>query len=118
MRYQVFEKEVAIIGSEELVNALRLLGIKTYYTIKTMRVKDDIKNIRDKLKEFIERQDIAVIIIEDSITDYVKDIIEEHKYDIRSVVIEVPSQINIKIHDPREYYKSRAKRVLGVSVEI
>jgi len=106
---------IAVIGSSILVNAFKFVGIDKYIVIEDRR---EIDKLRDEIEKIFEDKEVTVIVIEDFISPHIKDIIEQFKYKITPIIVELPSPANIKAHDPKEYYKSRARKVLGVSIEV
>ena len=64
--------DVAIIGDEELVNALRLAGISRHYMIE-----DDHnirENVREALTELLAEPDVGLVMILEGYAQYAEDL--------------------------------------------
>ena len=110
--------DIAVIGDEELVNALRLAGISKHYTIKS---DSDIRdNVRKALTELLAEPDIGIVIILEDYTEYVDDLVTQIKKGkgTTPVIAEVPSKFGTKYPDIREYYRALIRESIGFEVEI
>ena len=110
--------DIAVIGDEELVNALRLAGISKYYTIKENHDVRD--NVRKALTELIAGPDVGIVIILEDYAEYVEDLVTQVKKGkaITPVIAEVPSKFGTKHPDIREYYRALIRESIGFEVEI
>ena len=110
--------DIAVIGDEELVNALRLAGISKYYTIKENH--DARENVRKALTELLAGPDVGIVIILEDYTQYVEDLVTQVKKGkgTTPVIVEVPSKFGTKHPDIREYYRALIRESIGFEVEI
>jgi len=110
--------DIAVIGDEELVNALRLAGISKHYTIKDDH--DVRENARKALTELLAGPDAGIIIILEDYAQYVEDLVAPVKHGKGStpVIVEVPSKFGTKYPDIREHYKALIRESIGFEVEI
>jgi len=110
--------DIAVIGDEELVNAMRLAGISKYYTIKGNH--DVRENVRKALTELIAGPDVGIVIILEDYVEYVEDLVTPVKKGkgITPVIAEVPSKFGTKYPDIREYYRALIRESIGFEVEI
>lgn len=110
--------DIAVIGDEELVNALRLAGISKHYTIKGNHDVRD--NVRKALAELIAGPDVGIVIILEDYAEYVEDLLTQVKKGkgTTPVIVEVPSKSGTKYPDIREYYRALIRESIGFEVEI
>jgi len=110
--------DIAVIGDEELVNALRLAGISKYYTIKENHDVRD--NVRKALTELLAEPDVGIVIILEDYAEYVEDLVTQVKKGkgTTPVIAEVPSKFGTKHPDIREYYRALIRESIGFEVEI
>jgi vacuolar-type H+-ATPase subunit F/Vma7 len=110
--------DIAVIGDEELVNALRLTGISKHYTITG---NHDIRdNVIKALTELLAEPDIGIVIILEDYAEYVEDLVTRVKKGkgTTPVIVEVPSKFGTKHPDIREYYRALIRESIGFEVEI
>jgi vacuolar-type H+-ATPase subunit F/Vma7 len=110
--------DIAVIGDEELVNALRLAGVSKHYTVKgDHEVRE---NVRKALTELLAGSDIAIVIILEEYAQYVEDLVAQVKKGKATtpVIIEVPSKFGTKYPDIRGYYSALIRESIGFEVEI
>ena len=110
--------DIAVIGDEELVNALRLAGISKHYTIKGDHDVRD--NVRKALTELLAEPDIGIVIILEDYAEYIEDLVTQVKKGKgpTPVIAEVPSKFGTKYPDIRKYYKALIRESIGFEVEI
>ena len=110
--------DIAVIGDEELVNALRLAGISKYHTIKGDH--DVREDVRKALTELLADPDAGIVIILEDYAEYVKDLVAQVKKGkgTTPVIVEVPSKFGTKYPDIREYYRALIRESIGFEVEI
>jgi vacuolar-type H+-ATPase subunit F/Vma7 len=110
--------DIAVIGDEELVNALRLAGISKHYTIKGDHNVHD--NVRKALTELLAEPDIGIVIILEDYAEYVEDLVTQVKKGkgTTPVIAEVPSKFGTKYPDIRGYYRALIRESIGFEVEI
>jgi vacuolar-type H+-ATPase subunit F/Vma7 len=110
--------DIAVIGDEALVNALRLAGISNYYMIKGEHdVREDVKKA---LTELLAEPDVGIVIMLEDYAQYVEDLVAQVRKGRRMtpVIIEVPSKFGTKHPDVREYYRALIRESIGFEVEI
>ena len=110
--------DIAVIGDEELVSALRLAGISNYYMIKGDH--DVRENVRKALTELLSEPDVGIVIMLEDYAQYVEDVVAQVRKGkvMTPVVIEVPSKFGTKYPDVREYYRALIREAIGFEVEI
>jgi len=110
--------DIAVIGDEELVNALRLAGISKYHTIEGDH--DVREDVRKALTELLADPDAGIVIILEDYAEYVKDLVAQVKKGkgTTPVIVEVPSKFGTKYPDVREYYRALIRESIGFEVEI
>jgi vacuolar-type H+-ATPase subunit F/Vma7 len=110
--------DIAVIGDEELVNAMRLAGVSKYHTIEGNH--DVRENVRKALTELLSGPDVGIVIILEEYSDYVEDLVSQVKKGrgITPVIVEVPSKFGTRHPDIREYYRSLIRESIGFEVEI
>jgi vacuolar-type H+-ATPase subunit F/Vma7 len=114
----ILQLDVAVVGDEELVNALRLAGISKYYMIKDDH--DIRENVRKALTELLAEPDVGIVIILEDYVEYVEDLVAQVKKGkgTTPVIVEVPSKFGTKHPDIREYYRALIRESIGFEVEI
>ncbi len=110
--------DIAVIGDEELVNALRLAGTSKYYVIKGD--SNAHENVRQALTELIADPDVGIVIMLEGYAQYVEDLVTRvrKKKTLSPVIVEVPSKFGTKYPDVREYYRVFIRESVGFDVEI
>ena len=110
--------DIAVIGDEELVNALRLAGISKHYTIKDDHDARD--NVRKALTELLAEPDAGIVIILEDYAEYVEDLVTLVKRGkgTTPVIVEVPSKFGTKYPDIRKHYRALIRESIGFEVEI
>jgi len=110
--------DIAVIGDEELVNALRLAGVSRHYMIRGDSSAHE--NVRKTLTELIAEPDMGIVIILEDYAQYVEDLVAQVriKRALAPVIIVVPSKFGTKYPDIREYYRVLIRESIGFDVEI
>ncbi len=108
--------EIAAIGDEDLVNALRLSGVRRYRIIK----EGSSEEVRQALTEFVNEPDVGIIVILEDYAPYVEDLVAQAKGRKASpaVVIEMPSKYGTRYEDVARYYKAYIRKFIGFDIEI
>ena len=114
----VKQLSIAVIGDEDLVNGLRLAGIRKYYVIQDNQASSG--EVRSVLTELMEDRDIGIIVIQEDYAEHVDDMVEQLKQRRQTipVVLEVPSKFGTKYHDIAAHYKAYIRGSIGFDVEI
>jgi vacuolar-type H+-ATPase subunit F/Vma7 len=109
---------IAVIGNEDLVNMLRLAGIKRYYLIEGDGNTGE--DVREALSELIGDPGVSIVALQEDYSGYVEDLIAQLAGEKRltPVVIEVPSKSGTKYPDIAEYYKAFIRKFVGFEIEI
>ena len=110
--------DIAVIGDEELVNALRLAGISKYYTMKGNH--DAREDTRKALTELLADPDVGIAIMLEDYAQYVEDLVTQvrKKRGTTLVIVEVPSKFGTKYPNAKEYYRALIRESIGFEVEI
>jgi vacuolar-type H+-ATPase subunit F/Vma7 len=110
--------DIAVIGDEELVNALRLAGISKYYVIKGDSSAHE--NVRKALTELMAEPNVGIVITLEDYAEYVEDLVTQVRKGkgMTPVIVEVPSKFGTKYPDIREYYRALIRESIGFEVEI
>ena len=110
--------DIAVIGDEELVNALRLAGISKHYMIKGNHDVRD--NVRKALTELLAGPDVGIVIILEDYAEYVENLVTPVKKGkgTTPVIVEVPSKFGTKYPDIKEHYRALIRESIGFEVEI
>lgn len=118
MMTSVKHLSVAVIGDEDLVNALRLAGVSRYHLIKDDHEVGEA--VRQALTELISEAEIGIIAIQEDYAQYVEDLMTQVKEgkSLTPVIIEVPSKYGTKHGDVTEYYKVYIRKFIGFDIEI
>jgi vacuolar-type H+-ATPase subunit F/Vma7 len=109
---------IAIVGDEDLVNALRLAGVSRYYIIKeSLHIVEDVHKA---LSNLIDEPDIGIVGIQEDYVKYVEDLIAQLKEGKRltPVIIELPSKYGTKYVDVAKHYKEYIRKCIGFDIEI
>lgn len=109
--------EVAVIGDEDLVNGLRLGGVRRYRIIEEAEARDQV---RAAITGFMEEPEIGIIAILEEYVEYAEDIIAaaREKKASPTVIIEVPSKYGTRYKDINKYYKDYIRKIIGFDIEI
>jgi len=110
--------DIAVIGDEELVNALRLAGVSKHYTI---RGEHDVReDVRRTLREVLSTPDVGIVIVLEDYAQHAQDLIAEvrKRKTTTPVIIEAPSKFGTKHPDVRQYYRALIRESIGFEVEI
>lgn len=109
---------IAIIGDEDLVNCLRLGGVKRYCLIKDEHNAEE--EVRQALTELVGEPEIGIIGIQEDYTKYVEDLIAkvQERKDLTPVITEVPSKYGTKYEDVTAYYKAFIRKFVGFDIQI
>ena len=110
--------DIAVIGDEELVNALRLAGISKYYTMKGNH--DAREDTRKALAELLADPDVGIAIMLEDYAQYVEDLVTQvrKKRGTTLVIVEVPSKFGTKYPNAKEYYRALIRESIGFEIEI
>ena len=110
--------DLAVIGDEDLVNGLRLVGVSRYSLIKNSRNLSE--DIRRALTVLISEPDVGIVAIQEDDAEYVEDLIVQVNQDRRAtpVIVEVPSKYGTKYGDVTDYYRAYIKKFIGFDVTI
>jgi len=115
---QIRHLDIAVIGDEDLVNGLRLAGVRRYHMIKDD--SDTGEAVREALTEMMDEPDVGVIVILEDYMKHIEDLIvqvRERKV-LPPIIIEVPSKYGTRYKDITRYYKSYIRKFIGFDIEI
>jgi vacuolar-type H+-ATPase subunit F/Vma7 len=110
--------DIAVIGDEELVSAMRLAGISKYYAVHGDQ--DARENVRKTLTELLAEPDVGIVILLEDYAQYVEDLMSQvrKKKGTNLVIVEVPSKFGTKRPDIKEHYRALIRESIGFEVEI
>jgi len=108
---------LAVIGDEDLVNALRLAGVSRYYVIKGQDAREEV---RQALTKLTGEPEVGIIVLQEGYTEYVADLVKQVQEGekLTPVIIEVPSKHGTKYGDVAEYYRGYIRRSIGFDIKI
>ncbi len=109
---------MAVIGDEDLVNALRLAGVSRHYVMQS--AQDVGREVREALTELVADPDVGIIVILEEYARYVEDLVAQVRKGRKPtpVIIEVPSKFGSIYGDVRQHYRARIRESVGFEVEI
>jgi vacuolar-type H+-ATPase subunit F/Vma7 len=112
----VRQLEIAVIGDEDLVSALRLAGVRRYRIV----TEGDKEEVRQALTELLDEPGVGIIVILEDYMGYVADLVAQAQERKTSppVVIEVPSKYGTRYKDVTQYYKAYIRKFIGFDIEI
>lgn len=110
--------DIAAIGDEELVSALRLAGVSRHYTIKGNH--DIREDTRKALTELLAEPNVGIVIILEDYAQYVEDLVTQvrKKKGTTPVIVEVPSKFGTKHPDAKVHYRVLIREAIGFEVEV
>jgi len=110
--------DIAVIGDEDLVNGLRLAGVRCYHMVTGDY--DIGEEVRQALTELVDEPDIGIIVILEDYMRYIEDLIAQVKEKRASppIIIEVPSKYGTRYDDVSQYYKAYIRKFIGFDIEI
>lgn len=110
--------DIAVIGDEELVNALRLAGVSRHYRIDGNH--DTRENVRKALTALLSDAEVGMVVILEDYAPHVADLVTQlrRKKGMIPVVVEVPSKLGTKYPDAKAYYRALIRASIGFEVEI
>jgi vacuolar-type H+-ATPase subunit F/Vma7 len=109
---------IAVIGDEDLVNMLRLAGIRRYHLIEEGGSTEE--DVRKALGELTGDPEISVIAIQEDYASFVEDLIAQVQVakSLTPVIIEVPSKHGTKYPDAAQYYRAFVSKFVGFEIQI
>ena len=110
--------DIAVIGDEDLVNGLRLAGVRRYEVIKEDQDIDE--EVRQALAKLLDEPNVGVVVVLEDYIKHVEDLmaqITERKVS-PPVIIGVPSKYGTRYGDVAQYYKAYIRRFIGFDIEI
>jgi vacuolar-type H+-ATPase subunit F/Vma7 len=110
--------DIAVIGDEDLISALRLAGVSKCYRIEGNH--DAREEVRKALTGLLTDPDVGIAIISEDYAQYVEDLVTQvrKKRGMTPVIVELPSKLGTKYPDVREYYRALIRKSIGFEVEI
>jgi vacuolar-type H+-ATPase subunit F/Vma7 len=115
---QIRHLDIAVIGDEDLVNGLRLAGVRRYHIVKNDH--DIGEAVRKALTEMMDEPNVGVIVILEDYMKHVEDLMAEvtERRVSPPIIIEVPSKYGTRYKDITKYYKSYIRKFIGFEIEI
>ena len=107
---------IGVIGDEDTVTGFLLAGVGNVDVRRNTNFlvvdgKTTKKAIEDAFKDFTTREDIAVVLINQTVADQIRYLVDEHTAPVPAV-LEVPSK-DAPYDATRDAVLSRAQRALG-----
>jgi vacuolar-type H+-ATPase subunit F/Vma7 len=114
----VTQLTIAIIGDEDLVNAMRLSGVSRYNVVKAD--ENIYEETRQAFTTLLNDPAIGIIVLQEDYVDHVQDLITKFKESkkMTPIIIDVPSKFGTKHRDVTQYYKTYIKGYIGFDIEI
>ena len=109
---------IAVIGDEDLVNLLRLAGVKRYYQIEDgPTVQEDVRNA---LNEAVSDSSVSIIAMLEDYMGYAQDIIDKVEANKRltPVFLGLPKKPGTSAGDVAAYYRDFVRKFVGFEIEI
>jgi vacuolar-type H+-ATPase subunit F/Vma7 len=110
--------DIAALGDEELISALRLAGVNRYHMIEG---NNDVReDARKALADLLAEPDVGIIIILEDYAEYVEDLVTQvrRKKATTPVIVEVPSKFGTKHPDVKVHYRALIRESIGFEVEV
>jgi len=110
--------EIAVIGDNELVSALRLAGIRKTRAIASDR--NAVEEIRNSLQEYMSDPAVGVVVLLEEFAELANSLVLQYRQSksVLPVIVEVPSKHGTKHPDVVGYYKQFSRGFLGFDIEI
>lgn len=114
----VNQVSIAIIGNEDLVNAMRFAGVRNYFVIKDEQTARE--EARQAFTTLLGTPHIGVIVLQEDYAEHVHDLVLKFKQSkkMTPIILEVPSKFGTKHRDVTRYYKTYIKGYIGFDIEI
>lgn len=109
---------MGMIGTADQVTFMRLAGIGAWRIIREDSTVAD--QVRTALHDLSSDPSVGIIIIPEECARHIRDILEEfsRRKSTVPVIVEIPTSLDQKASDIKEFYQSYAKRLIGFSIEI
>jgi len=110
--------DIAVIGDEDLVSAMRLAGVSRAHVIE--EGPDARDKVRRLLSELLSDPKVGIAAILEDYVPYVADVVARAREEKRMTpaIIEVPSRRGSKWPDARAFYKKYIRGFIGFDVEL
>ena len=114
----VKQLSIAVIGDEDMVNGLRLAGIRQYFVIQDNQASSG--EVRSALTKLLGDPDIGIIVIREEYMEYVDDMVVQlrQRRQTTPIVLEIPSKFGTRYRDVATYYKAFIRGFIGFDIEI
>jgi vacuolar-type H+-ATPase subunit F/Vma7 len=110
--------EIAVIGDEDLVSAMRLAGVGRYHIVEEgPGARDEVRRV---LGELLDDPQVGIAAILEDYMAHVEDVVARVREEKRMtpVIIEVPSKRGSKWPDAKAFYKTYIRGFIGFDVEL
>ena len=110
--------DIAVIGDEDLVNGLRLAGVRRYHVVTNDH--DVGEEVKQALTKVIDEPDVGIIVILEDYVKYIEDLVAQVKERkvLPPIIIEVPSKYGTRYDNVTQYYKAYIRKFIGFDIEI
>jgi vacuolar-type H+-ATPase subunit F/Vma7 len=118
MMNPIRKMEIAVIGDADLVNGMRLAGVRRYHQVQEEH--EPAREIREVLGKLMAEPDVGIIVLLEEYVQHVRDLIAQVRESKRltPVVLEVPSRQGSRYGDARNYYREYIRGFIGFDIEI
>jgi vacuolar-type H+-ATPase subunit F/Vma7 len=110
--------DIAAIGDEELVSALRLAGVSRHYTMKDS--PDVVTDVRKSLIDLLADSNVGIVVMLEDYAQYIEDLVTQvrKKKGPAPVIVQVPSKSGTKHPDVKAHYRALIRESIGFEVEV
>ncbi|MBN2297104.1 MAG: V-type ATP synthase subunit F [Deltaproteobacteria bacterium] len=112
------ELTIAMIGSNDQVNFMRMAGIGQWRIITEGGNIE--QQVRTAFEELAQDASIGIIIIPDDWTSYINDVLKKirQQKNVLPAIVEIPTHFDLGLEHIKEFYQTYAKKLIGFSIEI
>ena len=109
--------QIIVIGDEVFTLPFKLTGIGKVYTVSRGE-ESRVKEIVEEVSKAVSPDTKMILIVEEEYSRYIQDLILKYRFSTYPIIIPIPGPQLLRKHDPRKYYLDKARKVLGISIEL
>ncbi len=109
--------QVIVIGDEAFTMLFKLAGVGKVYTVNRGE-ENRIGAVIEELNRVILPDTKTILIVEEEYSKYFQDLILKYRFSTYPIIVPIPGPQLLRKHDPRRYYLDKARKVLGISIEL
>ncbi len=117
MSKDIKKAQIIVIGDEVFTLPFKLTGIGKIYTVSRGE-EGKVKEVVEDVSKVILPDTKIILIVEEEYSKYVQDLILKYRFSTYPIIIPIPGPQLLRKHDPRKYYLDKARKVLGISIEL